>query len=41
MISARTSMPPVLPALKIFVQVMTEDGRLAEIGNPPKRAESR
>jgi hypothetical protein len=34
-------LPPMLHALKIFVQVMTEDGRLAEIGNPPKRAESR
>jgi alkylhydroperoxidase/carboxymuconolactone decarboxylase family protein YurZ len=34
-------MPPMLHALKIFVQVMTEDGRLAEIGNPPRRADSR
>jgi alkylhydroperoxidase/carboxymuconolactone decarboxylase family protein YurZ len=28
-------MPPMLHALEIFVQVMAEDGRLAEIGNPP------
>lgn len=34
-------MPPMLKALKTFVQIMTEDGRLAEIGNPPTRAESR
>lgn len=39
--AANFGMPPMLHALKIFVQVMTEDGRLAEIGNPPKRAESR
>lgn len=34
-------MPPMLQALKIFVEIMAEDGRSAEIGNPPKRAESR
>jgi alkylhydroperoxidase/carboxymuconolactone decarboxylase family protein YurZ len=33
-------MPTMLHSLKIFVQIMTEEGRLAEIGNPPKRAES-
>jgi len=32
-------MPPMLKALKIFVQIMEEDGRSAEIGNPPKRVE--
>jgi alkylhydroperoxidase/carboxymuconolactone decarboxylase family protein YurZ len=33
-------MPPMLHALESFVQVMAEDGRLAEIGNPPARVES-
>ena len=33
-------MPPMLHALEIFVQVMAEDGRLAEIGNPPRTVES-
>jgi alkylhydroperoxidase/carboxymuconolactone decarboxylase family protein YurZ len=33
-------MPPMLHALEIFVQVMAEDGRLAEIGNPPRSVES-
>ena len=33
-------MPPMLYALEIFVQVMAEDGRLAEIGNPPRTVES-
>ena len=33
-------MPPMLHALEIFVQVMAEDGRLAEIGNPPTRVET-
>jgi alkylhydroperoxidase/carboxymuconolactone decarboxylase family protein YurZ len=33
-------MPPMLHALGIFVQLMAEDGRLAEIGNPPKSVES-
>jgi alkylhydroperoxidase/carboxymuconolactone decarboxylase family protein YurZ len=28
-------MPPMLHALESFVEVMAEDGRLAEIGNPP------
>lgn len=39
--AANFGMPPMLDALKIFVEIMTEDGRLDEIGNPPKRAESR
>lgn len=34
-------MPPMLKALKIFVKIMEEDGRLAEIGNPPQRVESK
>lgn len=33
-------MPPMLHALGIFVQLMDEDGRLAEIGNPPRSVES-
>ena len=33
-------MPPALHALEGFVQIMSEDGRLAEIGNPPMRVES-
>jgi alkylhydroperoxidase/carboxymuconolactone decarboxylase family protein YurZ len=33
-------MPPALHALEGFVQIMSEDGRLAEIGNPPLRVES-
>ena len=37
---ANFGMPPMLHALEIFVQVMAEDGRLAEIGNPPPRVES-
>jgi alkylhydroperoxidase/carboxymuconolactone decarboxylase family protein YurZ len=32
-------MPHTIHALKIFVQIMEEDGRLVEIGNPPKRVE--
>ncbi len=34
-------MPPMLKALKVFVDIMTEDGRLAEIGNPPPKGASR
>jgi alkylhydroperoxidase/carboxymuconolactone decarboxylase family protein YurZ len=30
-------MPPMLHALKAFVKIMAEDGRLAEIGNPVER----
>jgi len=33
-------MPPMLKALEVFVQVMAEDKRLAEIGNPPLRVET-
>ncbi|MBI4193873.1 MAG: carboxymuconolactone decarboxylase family protein [Betaproteobacteria bacterium] len=33
-------MPPMLHALEMFVQIMAEDGRLAEIGNPPRRVET-
>lgn len=33
-------MPPMLHALEMFVQIMAEDGRLAEIGNPAMRVES-
>lgn len=33
-------MPPMLKALEVFVEIMAEDKRLAEIGNPPPRVES-
>ena len=33
-------MPPMLHALENFVEIMAEDGRLAEIGNPPRRVET-
>jgi alkylhydroperoxidase/carboxymuconolactone decarboxylase family protein YurZ len=33
-------MPPALHALEAFLQIMAEDGRLAEIGNPPVRVET-
>lgn len=33
-------MPPMLRALEVFVKLMADDGRLAEIGNPPLRVES-
>jgi alkylhydroperoxidase/carboxymuconolactone decarboxylase family protein YurZ len=33
-------MPPMLHALEAFVAIMAEDGRLAEIGNPPVKVES-
>ena len=29
--------PPTMQALKAFVEIMTEEGRLDEIGNPPQR----
>ena len=32
-------MPPMLIALEVFIQIMDEDGRLAEIGNPPLRGD--
>lgn len=37
---ANFGMPPMLKALEMFVELMAEDGRLAEIGNPPVRVES-
>ncbi len=33
-------MPPMLKALEVFVEIMAEDKRLDEIGNPPMRVES-
>jgi len=33
-------MPPMLHALEMFVQIMAEDGRLSEIGDPPVRVET-
>ena len=33
-------MPPMLHALEVFVQLMADDGRLAEIGNPSLKVES-
>jgi len=33
-------MPTMLHALEAFVQIMAEDGRLAEIGNPPVKVET-
>jgi len=33
-------MPPMLTALEVFIQLMDEDGRLAEIGNPPLRGDT-
>jgi alkylhydroperoxidase/carboxymuconolactone decarboxylase family protein YurZ len=33
-------MPTMLEALEKFVEIMAEDGRLAEIGNPARRVES-
>ena len=33
-------MPPMLHALENFVEIMAEDERLAEIGNPPRRVET-
>lgn len=37
---ANFGMPPMLAALEVFVELMAEDNRLAEIGNPPVRVES-
>ncbi len=34
-------MPSMLKALKIFVKMMEDDGRAAEIGSPPKRLEDK
>jgi alkylhydroperoxidase/carboxymuconolactone decarboxylase family protein YurZ len=33
-------MPPMLKALEVFVEIMAEDKRLDEIGNPPVRVET-
>ncbi|MBI4205316.1 MAG: carboxymuconolactone decarboxylase family protein [Betaproteobacteria bacterium] len=33
-------MPPMLKALEVFVELMAEDKRLAEIGDPPLRVET-
>ena len=33
-------MPPALHALEGFLQILKEDGRLGEVGNPPVRVES-
>ena len=38
--AANFGMPPMLHALESFVQIMAEDGRLDEIGNPPRRVET-
>ena len=37
---ANFGMPPMLHALEKFVDIMAEDGRLDEIGNPARRVES-
>ena len=37
---ANFGMPPMLEALEVFVGVMADDGRLDEIGNPPRRVET-
>jgi len=33
--SAHFGMPTLMRSLAIFVKIMVDDGRLAEIGNPP------
>ena len=38
--SVKYGMPTMLHSLKVFVELMRQDGRLAEIGNPPERAET-
>ncbi len=38
--SANFGMPPAWHALENFIEIMAEDGRLGEIGNPPMRVES-
>jgi len=40
MTSANFGMPGAWHALENFLQIMAEDGRLAEIGNPPLKVES-
>jgi hypothetical protein len=32
--------PTMLHSLKIFVEIIRQQGRLAEIGNPPDRADT-
>ena len=38
--AANFGMPPMLHALQSFVDIMAEDGRLEDIGNPAQRVES-
>ncbi len=38
--SANFGMPPAWHALENFIEIMAQDGRLGEIGNPPMRVES-
>lgn len=38
--SANFGMPPAWHALENFIEILAEDGRLDEIGNPPMRVES-
>lgn len=38
--SANFGMPPAWHALENFLEIMAEDGRLGEIGNPPMRVET-
>ena len=38
--SANFGMPPAWHALENFIEILAEDGRLNEIGNPPMRVES-
>jgi alkylhydroperoxidase/carboxymuconolactone decarboxylase family protein YurZ len=38
--SANFGMPPSWHALENFLEILAEDGRLGEIGNPPMRVES-
>ena len=33
-------MPPMLKALEVFVDIMSAEERLPEIGNPPLRVET-
>ena len=38
--SANFGMPPAWHALENFLEILAEDGRLGEVGNPPMRVES-
>jgi alkylhydroperoxidase/carboxymuconolactone decarboxylase family protein YurZ len=38
--SANFGMPPAWHALENFLEILAEDGRLSEVGNPPMRVES-